>query len=230
MPRHDMPSTWSSSLLADGEVPTHTNIWLYQGVISPALTLYHSEWPNQDTSFSGLPETSYATAGQLVQNSPTQPPRSSDYAQSCGAMDFGHMGGSYRIMNSTSSHMAPEGPVESMLSPEEMSSPDTSSIEIVDNDIASSRRSSSSSEPRASQAMLPQPRRSNKRLSATSPDALELLDCDSEREGVEQDGMLWGMKANDYRALNARERKRVRNRISARLFRAKRKGAFRTLK
>jgi hypothetical protein len=32
------------------------------------------------------------------------------------------------------------------------------------------------------------------------------------------------MKVEDYRALSARERKRVRNRISARTFRAKRKG------
>ncbi|KAL7419619.1 hypothetical protein Q5752_005531 [Cryptotrichosporon argae] len=42
-------------------------------------------------------------------------------------------------------------------------------------------------------------------------------------EGVERDGMIWGMKVDDYRALSARERKRVRNRISARTFRAKRK-------
>ncbi|ORX36288.1 hypothetical protein BD324DRAFT_608980 [Kockovaella imperatae] len=42
-------------------------------------------------------------------------------------------------------------------------------------------------------------------------------------EGVERDGMIWGMKVEDYRALTARERKRVRNRISARTFRAKRK-------
>jgi hypothetical protein len=43
-------------------------------------------------------------------------------------------------------------------------------------------------------------------------------------EGVEKDGMIWGMRVDDYRALSARERKRVRNRISARTFRAKRKG------
>ncbi len=43
-------------------------------------------------------------------------------------------------------------------------------------------------------------------------------------EGVEKDGMMWGMKTEDYRALSARERKRVRNRISARTFRARRKG------
>ncbi|WVQ94539.1 hypothetical protein IAU59_001618 [Kwoniella sp. CBS 9459] len=54
------------------------------------------------------------------------------------------------------------------------------------------------------------------------------LDHDNEHEpevpeGVERDGMIWGMKVEDYRALSARERKRVRNRISARTFRAKRK-------
>jgi hypothetical protein len=32
-------------------------------------------------------------------------------------------------------------------------------------------------------------------------------------ESVERDGMIWGMKVEDYRALSARERKRVRNRI-----------------
>jgi len=45
-------------------------------------------------------------------------------------------------------------------------------------------------------------------------------------EGVERDGMIWGMRVEEYRALSARERKRVRNRISARTFRAKRKGEF----
>ena len=44
------------------------------------------------------------------------------------------------------------------------------------------------------------------------------------QESVERNGMIWGMKVEDYRALSARERKRVRNRISARTFRAKRKG------
>ncbi|CAD6575996.1 MAG: hypothetical protein TREMPRED_001552 [Tremellales sp. Tagirdzhanova-0007] len=42
-------------------------------------------------------------------------------------------------------------------------------------------------------------------------------------EGVERDGVIWGMRVDDYRSLSARDRKRVRNRISARTFRAKRK-------
>lgn len=47
---------------------------------------------------------------------------------------------------------------------------------------------------------------------------------EAEPEGVERNGMMWGMKTEVYKALSARERKRVRNRISARTFRARRKG------
>jgi hypothetical protein len=49
-------------------------------------------------------------------------------------------------------------------------------------------------------------------------------ECDVDAEGVEKNGMMWGMKTEEYKALSARERKRVRNRISARTFRARRKG------
>lgn len=47
---------------------------------------------------------------------------------------------------------------------------------------------------------------------------------EAEPEGVERNGMMWDMKTEVYKALSARERKRVRNRISARTFRARRKG------
>lgn len=47
---------------------------------------------------------------------------------------------------------------------------------------------------------------------------------DADPEGIEKNGMMWGMKTEEYKALSARERKRVRNRISARTFRARRKG------
>lgn len=47
---------------------------------------------------------------------------------------------------------------------------------------------------------------------------------EGEADGVEKNGMMWGMPTEQYRALSARERKRVRNRISARTFRARRKG------
>lgn len=50
------------------------------------------------------------------------------------------------------------------------------------------------------------------------------MDADGdEADGVEKNGMMWGMPTEQYRALSARERKRVRNRISARTFRARRK-------
>jgi hypothetical protein len=68
------------------------------------------------------------------------------------------------------------------------------------------------------------PKRGAKRR-AESLDSEEHTEHEHEvPEGVERDGMIWGMKVEDYRALSARERKRVRNRISARTFRAKRKG------
>ena len=47
---------------------------------------------------------------------------------------------------------------------------------------------------------------------------------DVEGEDGEKGGMLWGMPSKSFRALPSAERKKVRNRISARLFRAKRKG------
>ena len=69
----------------------------------------------------------------------------------------------------------------------------------------------------------------NKRRHSTTTDEEEDAEGEPDDEvevpeGVERDGMIWGMKVEDYRSLSARERKRVRNRISARTFRAKRKG------
>lgn len=43
-------------------------------------------------------------------------------------------------------------------------------------------------------------------------------------EQEDQDGMMWGMKAEEFRALPPSQRKRIRNKITARAFRAKRKG------
>jgi hypothetical protein len=43
-------------------------------------------------------------------------------------------------------------------------------------------------------------------------------------EAQERNGMIWGMPVESYKALSATERKRVRNRLSARSFRAKKKG------
>ncbi len=101
------------------------------------------------------------------------------------------------------------------------------SIDVIDSEIAKSPSpiSSSASPPDHS------PRRATKRrASSMDSDLDDHYDHDHDEhdhdvpEGVEKDGMIWGMKVEDYRALCARERKRVRNRISARTFRAKRKG------
>lgn len=61
----------------------------------------------------------------------------------------------------------------------------------------------------------------------TDVDGEDLDADDDEADGVEKNGMMWGMPTAAYRSLSARERKRVRNRISARTFRARRKGQFR---
>lgn len=94
----------------------------------------------------------------------------------------------------------------------------TPSIELIDRQVNHSPMSydSATASPHAS------PSRGHKRRQ----DSLETDDNEESLEipeGVERDGMIWGMRVDDYRALSARERKRVRNRISARTFRAKRK-------
>lgn len=110
------------------------------------------------------------------------------------------------------------------------------SINIIDSDIAHSDTHSLS--PLSSHVVSPNespilrtrakiPRRGIKRSHSIESDYSHSHDEHDhefhEPEGVERDGMIWGMKVEDYRALSARERKRVRNRISARTFRAKRK-------
>lgn len=97
----------------------------------------------------------------------------------------------------------------------------TESVEVIDEIVASpSPILSSRNSPHHS------PKKNGKRR-ALSIDSNEDHYGDEQDhevpEGVERDGMIWGMKVEDYRALSARERKRVRNRISARTFRAKRK-------
>lgn len=96
-----------------------------------------------------------------------------------------------------------------------------SSVEVIDEIVASpSPLLSSRNSPHQS------PKKGKRRaLSIDSNEDHYADEHDHEvPEGVERDGMIWGMKVEDYRALSARERKRVRNRISARTFRAKRKG------
>ncbi len=56
---------------------------------------------------------------------------------------------------------------------------------------------------------------------------MRIRDIESETYRTEQ--LMWGMKMNAFKALSARECKRVRNRTSARLFRAKHEGRSREL-
>lgn len=96
------------------------------------------------------------------------------------------------------------------------------SLSIVDNQLTHS--------PSPINSINHTPQQSPKRVGKRRLDSLDSAEeHDSEHEpdvpeGVERDGVIWGMKVEAYRALSARERKRVRNRISARTFRAKRKG------
>lgn len=107
--------------------------------------------------------------------------------------------------------------------------PSSSSVDVIDNLVTSP--TSSRPTPHPSPKHFAPVSRGTKRR-AGSLDSTESFDHEVEHEhehehdiaeGVERDGMIWGMKVEDYRALSARERKRVRNRISARTFRAKRK-------
>ncbi|WVO13222.1 hypothetical protein L204_100835 [Cryptococcus depauperatus] len=113
----------------------------------------------------------------------------------------------------------------------------TESINVVDGSLTCSPSPLSSHivSPHASPVRLPKKSRGRRRLGSavkrshsqhSDSEFSHSHDDDHEPEvpeGVERDGMIWGMKVEEYRALPARERKRVRNRISARTFRAKRK-------
>lgn len=106
----------------------------------------------------------------------------------------------------------------------------TDSVNLVESDIAHTPSPSPLSSNVASPHESPvlRSRRGIKRAHSAESDYSHSHDEHDHEpevpEGVERDGMIWGMKVDDYRALSARERKRVRNRISARTFRAKRKG------
>lgn len=70
----------------------------------------------------------------------------------------------------------------------------------------------------------------NKRRSGSddgqSGESWDENDKDGKGLGGEQP---WGMPQDEYKALNPRDKKQVRNRIGARRFRAKRKGEFKRL-
>jgi len=94
------------------------------------------------------------------------------------------------------------------------------SVDVVDSQII---QSPSPVSQHVTPAASPKQRGVKRRASSLESDSHDEQEHDI-AEGVERDGMIWGMRVEDYRALSARERKRVRNRISARTFRAKRKG------
>lgn len=101
--------------------------------------------------------------------------------------------------------------------------PSRDSLNIIDGQLTHTPSPILSRDPTPHQS----PKQKGKRR-FDSLDSNEDNEHDSEHEpdipeGVERDGVIWGMKVDAYRALSARERKRVRNRISARTFRAKRK-------
>ncbi|XAO22361.1 hypothetical protein I312_101130 [Cryptococcus bacillisporus CA1280] len=127
----------------------------------------------------------------------------------------------------------------------------TESVNLIDHSLTRSPSPLSSHivSPHASPIRLPTKTRGRKSIASAAVKRSRSLHSDSEfshhshdehdehdhehdhevPEGVERDGMIWGMRVEDYRALSARERKRVRNRISARTFRAKRKEHLSTL-
>ncbi|OWZ59844.1 hypothetical protein C356_00578 [Cryptococcus neoformans c45] len=120
----------------------------------------------------------------------------------------------------------------------------TESVNLIDHSLTRSPSPLSSHivSPHASPIRLPTKTRGRKSIASATVKRSRSLHSDSEfshhshdehdhevPEGVERDGMIWGMRVEDYRALSARERKRVRNRISARTFRAKRKEHLSTL-
>lgn len=66
--------------------------------------------------------------------------------------------------------------------------------------------------------------RDNKRRSGSDENqSNESWDDDKDEKGL-PGSQPWGMPQEEYKALNPRDKKQVRNRIGARRFRAKRKG------
>ncbi|ORY32155.1 hypothetical protein BCR39DRAFT_60707 [Naematelia encephala] len=85
---------------------------------------------------------------------------------------------------------------------------------------ASSGSASSSSYPSAQRSSATLPK--NKRRSGSASQSAESWD-EGDRTGRDDDEQPWGMPQDEYKALNPRDKKQVRNRIGARRFRAKRK-------
>ena len=195
--------------------------YLYQNYLLPALSpSIATDWLTSSSPFAApAPQMDYFNFGKgetyQAAKQPDQPQQQQwNNNASAGPSNY-YQQPYYQNSIPTSLLMPgylpqPPAPVESTdISP---------SIDIIDTVITTS--------PSPLVEVTPQmsPKRGAKRR-AESLESDEHSDHEHEvPEGVERDGIIWGMKVEDYRALSARERKRVRNRISARTFRAKRKG------
>lgn len=189
---------------------------MYQNFLLPAFS--PSEWLNTNTPSGGLNASLDYFNSQPIGQAPLQQLRSNE-------LPYSQPGPSTYYNN----YYAPPSAIPTSLLQSQHSSSSTisPSVDVVDNLVASPSPLPPTITPHDS------PKRGSKRR-AGSLDSNESFDADHIEhdheiaEGVERDGMIWGMKVEDYRALSARERKRVRNRISARTFRAKRKGKQRS--
>lgn len=225
--------------------------YLYQNFLLPALSPnLTNEWLNLNSPFSAtVPAPDYfghqwqpqpnqnihlqqqQQPQQQQQQHPIQPPLSNQSSFDSVTLDIQSGPSNYYSQPYyNDSYIAP-----SLLGPQNPSTTSfgtpgsqqiSPSADVIDNQIVEIKRSPS---PFDSGLNSPHPspkRKASGKVRSLSMDSdLDLSHDDHEEvEGVERDGMIWGMKVEDYRALSARERKRVRNRISARTFRAKRKG------
>lgn len=224
-----------------GSVPAWGS-YLYSNFLLPAFS--PSEWLNSNTPSAGVPTQ------QTTDYFNSQAPRST--ASQYQMPESHQQAGSYAPQRASTNPLPYSHPMSGMPGPStyfsqpyyqassiptsllvsQPSSSDISpSVDVIDaaivNPSPSPTMHSINPTPHASPKHRGAKRRASSMDSADShddPEADQLAEHEHDiAEGVERDGMIWGMKVEDYRALSARERKRVRNRISARTFRAKRK-------
>lgn len=213
----------TSSDNADGQnsVPAWGS-YLYQNFLLPAFS--PSEWLNSNTpgglnisnDYFGAQPTASSSSSYLSSVMPSRTSSSQPYSQSSNSQPPQYF------------YQQPPSAIPTSLLQSRPANINMQSVEVIDRLVQSPSPVSQSRE-----TPLPSPKRGAKRRASSLDSGVSHEDDmdlpqdyhDHEiAEGVERDGMIWGMKVEDYRALSARERKRVRNRISARTFRAKRKG------
>jgi len=233
-----MHADWKGSVPAWGS-------YLYSNFLLPAFS--PSEWLNPNTP---NPASAGASAQQSIDYFNSQAPRNTAAQYQ---LPQAPQVASYSIQRSSTNPLPYSQPMSgmpgsstyfsqpfyqassiptSLLVSQPSSSDISPSVDVIDATIVNLSPSptlhSLNPTPNASPKHRGTKRRASSMDSADShddPEADHLAEHEHDiAEGVERDGMIWGMKVEDYRALSARERKRVRNRISARTFRAKRKG------